>query len=1827
MEDEFLTPDEFEPVEAPDHVLGVDESVDSTALSRGVRLARGTEYGFGSKAIASTIGALPDVIDTVGASLRINDRGSFTKGFYDVAAHSIGMPGLSQWYEGNKDAIEIGSGIGMVLASDYAAGRLLAPAGAAMNFLRGKPFVGAVAELEGNYQNALRMAQTVDTRLAAAGTTGVDAYSTPLTISRLGQPGLEVTGNQVRNAFRKAAVAKGLVRNVTTEAILGITANQSFLYDNDAATNMAFMVGGLGVGGLIDSALAGHLLKKSANSDRVMRAMAKAYDPFGTAESRIMSSLHADDVDLSGSFALQHSSGSATDMGTSFAISAAEGRNPESLAGGEKSRLFGRRQALGVNQTDEAINWFQKATVKGLGVSGTGFSLSQDGLGNAVKHMLYRDPLAFYGAEEFGARATAGELIDSIATRNADLDKRIGEIQKILDDGGVTVTRKRKVDGKMTQFEELRDFKPGEEDAFRDELMGSRERKNRVEMWAIDGELVGPATGRKLSDWVAPIIQADKHEEGLFTATMQSGNQMGLYKDGRLVLPKGKQLKNLQLFESLALHRLGNKAIDSILNTADAKFIVPAKPNWFQLDMADEIIKRGGDESKVVWPAGWNRDAARKESFLQKAKELGETGVLKTSDISAVNEARIKWNLPRLSSYESGLLMNGESPADVVLRGLADVKDPQTLSYQDLVKGVKDARNVAGLADESFDRSDELVGNGFKFMLDDKGKEMQPFVVFKRPTEKFTWTRDDLATRLATSKALFQQNLMDKEAGYLTSQVGQMVYNSPEFREVSQVSGLNDMQVQSTIPGLSGKAPQTTTASLLNDVTQREWRDRDNPVLLAASRLNDMVDRLTRSVMEREIKGNLGDVVERINGPRNSQSKLLVNQYLSFRNGWDFEMTGRGASRTVATQKAYPPQGKALTQFVLDSKSEANQMRWRKTFGTEMPEKAVLTAPNGTPVGVDDLGFEFLTRFSNLANGINKEKNTLLRAQGLSEIKTQPLYAPPPNTKGKYLAFVLDHNNRPVPNGAIVAATPEEFAKQRAWLEDTVKNPDSPLHKPGARLVEAEDIADFNSLWDEAQMNFMDPGTTAIQPGKKGAGTLLSGIVNPNAMEDALIWARDSYLKHAHDLKSGIFKDQLSAAKQMAAISKESKPMGRAGRDTETRSIYDFYQENLLGKSNLGSDASVIGRTFRSWESKINDLLAEKNPHPSRIVSAIDTWVRNWNPRAAGTDESKKAFDTLVEKMGQYSPFKSVSELVESQTKAGRPKELAEITGAMSRFEATTRLRMFEWAHGLMNLSGILNATPAVVRSFQPLPTETKEEFARRIGHMASMIQLKDGKKIGVLNMPKLIYTTMRDAWTKDAAKGLDWSYMKSMGYVSQEVAEFHRQFGAIDSKKTWEKFVFGEGGKTLGNSFTKKDSALDKAGKLVKRRGLIGWASALSDNSEDFSRTWAHLIGLKVADSLGIEGREAIHSFAHDVANKMIANYDPKNRPAIFQGAIGAPFGLFQSFIWNYYQRMFRYLETGQTRALATQMGMQAGLFGLGTVPGMQAVNAVWGMTHDDQSTPVDKFYEKFGEEAGDFLLGGAVSNFTKLANLLPGEQGVDGIALYSRGDANVRMPYFNLPPIFDSARRVWEASKEAISMFSGANPHMSPRQLAEIASNAITNRPIAGMIETAAGGIDTDWTGQVISQNLQYMDTFARMTGLRSLTQQKEIESFYARKGAQETQNALMEQLNLWSREAIRAGQVDKLPDFMSEYIKRGGDPAKFNAWMKRNYEAAMETRGERMLDDFSKSKTKVGQMNALLNMGVNLDNYNPDAFQTPPTGGDLAEYSQPLLEEPLM
>src|SRR3546814_895262 len=113
-----------------------------------------------------------------------------------------------------------------------------------------------------------------------------------------------------------------------------------------------------------------------------------------------------------------------------------------------------------------------------------------------------------------------------------------------------------------------------------------------------------------------------------------------------------------------------------------------------------------------------------------------------------------------------------------------------------------------------------------------------------------------------------------------------------------KVTQLSDNQHFSWLPGMVNKPPQGFFGAWTDalNLGGREFRDRDNLTMLAASRLKDKQDRLTRELMSKTVSETMGDIMTRIAAPRAGQSRVMLNHFFSQRQGWDLaeELTEEG---------------------------------------------------------------------------------------------------------------------------------------------------------------------------------------------------------------------------------------------------------------------------------------------------------------------------------------------------------------------------------------------------------------------------------------------------------------------------------------------------------------------------------------------------------------------------------------------------------------------------------------------------------------------------------------------------------------------------------------------------------------------------------------------------------------------------------------------------------------------------------------------------------------------------------------------------------------------
>lgn len=1760
--------------------LTVDEDKDYMAQAIGD--LTGTRGPSLSASIAgSATMLLPEFVDQIGSSLGLVDRGSINQKFLNY----VDMPGLNEVYERNKGGIELVAGVGGLLLADKGASKALKALSAASTALKTSPVLGRVAAMEEQYRRSLATARMVDKNLAARALNGVEAYSGSATVLasswQKGRGFVTAPTTLTRNqAARKAVgdgIALGATRNALTEGFFALGFNQnSFFFFEDFGDNVAFAALGLGIGAGIDTIIGRAALKRTFQSQQFSSITSRALDPTGVEAARLKAT-----PDLKALYTQEpmgFDNGFWADEATSFALQASSSRN-QSLVEGmqnlERNSLLSRREAQANELMGMAFDSAQKVTVRGLGLSKTGFAVSSGFEGSAIKEMLEDDPAALFLSTKIGVPLDEG-IAATVESVKATTEAQIKGLSAKLNDPNFA---------KKTDPETL--------ETMERQLNSLRASQSDTPMVNISGNEWLPVEVAQMFDsWVEPVI---KKADGIAETKNQKGISIGIDRNLNIVgLKKDQDLSELDFFDALTYYRLG----DSLVKNTSGKLVLQQQnPKWFQIDLMARAQAMGRE---VDLGPGRSMDSMIVESFAQKVDIMRKMGDLTPEQM---RKARIVLNLPTLSSAEVGRMGKSDHPIETLLRGAKSGDEIRRMSLDELKQRVNDARRIEDIYESTRPQSEAIYGDTWTFLQTRAGDPRKPIIAYKKPYKPFEWTRLGLGDRQIYRKTHQFGEMLKAQNAPLAQTIAASIAASSDYKLVSNPTNLSDASLSGVFGGLS--APQTTTGNLLNSFVSKAQRDRENPVLRAASRLAEMVKRQALTRFE-EVTNPLKEPLQLINGPRNAASRLMLNQFMTFAGGWKF------LDEPVANLGE-------LRAFKLDPRDPGNQERFRSMFGREIVQGDVLMNPKGQVIEVDALAQRVLVGIADVAEDIRQSKNALLRAQGLGQIAKQDWYVPPPNPEGKIIGFAFDAIGKQIPNATIVAKDARDYAEQEARL---LTDENSPLARyKGAVIRRREDVQNFSDLWEKAAQQFTDPNRTPIQPGKRNRGGLQGFEIRHSAIEDSVKWMRDSYLDYASDSMNVLFKEQIQAAKVRSRLSSPQLPVGQDSKNA--RGIFDFYVENLTGRLGISSQASKVGRFYRGVEETIDGLLEQMAPGPIRAWNAMTLWAERNTPFSS-SKEARDRFVRMQRELGEHMPYASAQEYIDAVTRTTTPPTMKELTNQINSFTAGMVLRVGETMHAFMNLTGIVNSMPAVVRHMTPNMGETPEQFAKRVGFAADIFNLGDGKAIASINMAKVMAASFKKAWSRESH--VDYSFMQSRGYITQEVAEFQKKFGAIDSKGALMRFLTGD---PTANPQVRRDF-LGRAKESAKEKGLIGAMSILSDKSEDFSRAWAHFGGLEIAEMLGIKSLESKHQFAHELANKMIADYNPLNRPEVFQGAVGAPLGLFQSFMFNYYERMFRYIEKGDKRALATQFATQATLFGAVGMPGYDLLNETLFKASDGKESLSDTINQKFSPAFGSVIYGGTLSN---LPNLFAGMVGEDfdpsrSVDLYSRGDANIRLPGFNFLPAVGVAEKIMDSISAGMVAFSSKNPALTTRQLTEIAALGISNRPIAGLIEQSFnGGDNVDPYWQLRFETESAMETAFRLVGLRSMRQSKELDAFYQNKGAQEIQRAKREALNSSTRAAMRADEYDKLPDIFAKYVEDGGNPQHFRRWVKSAYDSATQTNAKRQLDRLMANPANWEYVDRLLEAGVDMD--VEDNLETYPMGQPEREAKRDIwtsLSEPL-
>lgn len=854
----------------------------------------------------------------------------------------------------------------------------------------------------------------------------------------------------------------------------------------------------------------------------------------------------------------------------------------------------------------------------------------------------------------------------------------------------------------------------------------------------------------------------------------------------------------------------------------------------------------------------------------------------------------------------------------------------------------------------------------------------------------------------------------------------------------------------------------------------------------------------------------------KVPNPESRAALASTNLYIhARRQGWDI---------TESTEEL----GQGLFGFKLEN-TERNQARFLKMFGRKIRENEFMPSPGTNisgkfltyqPLALPPLALEAAFAFNTLSSKILANKNVLRNAMGRGEMRRRPMHVPPVNFGSGEVVFIMSDAGE-----MISTVSGRNLAEARTKARTEISEIGG-----GAHIKDAEDVERYFDIRDKAFVDMMDFTDPLLQTGPitgKQVGRIID--TGQNSLNDVIRAYERQFESILRQTRAVVFEPEVAfARKRFAAV---NPVKGEAGL-----SIWQQYISAIFDNPTLNPN-QLIGMSNLTVEKYYDTLLS----------TLSDRYAQVFNPpglkKAKADKNQDQIFRGLEKSLGEFNPFQSGVDFANKTFDVAPPLSMKRQMSKLTSFTSFMTLRMFEVGHFVLTMTSLAATMPGVISFMKMTDLEKtrgtigQAEFSARIGAFGIPVD-----KNTAMFSPVRAMTTATHEWFNDPAFRAAMGRAGDQGYFDQAVSEAFKSLTAP-----------AEG---------YREGILRRAGDIV---------SILSDKGERWARAWSFAVGYSIAKRSGLEGDAVRFTMANDFANKVIGDFSPTNRPRIFQGATGMPLGLFMTFMWNYHQRLFSYIENGANRALATQVATQAAVFGGQTIPGFQQFSQFFLSNYDGTANPIDGMTNRFGHEATEMIMSGTVSNLPKLFGF------EDGLSFSTRGDVNPR----NFPtlltlgdtPVFQMFQDFFNIIRETTGMLR-TRGGVDDDQMAEIIQSYSTNRFMRSMA-TMYTGFVTDRRGQVIAGSPSFKDVFrgdiqneialiARMTGVRTLNEQARIDAHSRNRVTDISRRYRLGELRDVIRSDFRSGKdsIESIEKSFEQYIRFGGSVDHFPRFMMEQF-----------------------------------------------------------------
>jgi hypothetical protein len=691
---------------------------------------------------------------------------------------------------------------------------------------------------------------------------------------------------------------------------------------------------------------------------------------------------------------------------------------------------------------------------------------------------------------------------------------------------------------------------------------------------------------------------------------------------------------------------------------------------------------------------------------------------------------------------------------------------------------------------------------------------------------------------------------------------------------------------------------------------------------------------------------------------------------------------------------------------------------------------------------------------------------------GQTPLNDNGFWMPAFNPRNKYITYVVDHVDGTT--RLLYGHTPQELVSAENAFTATMST-----RTPGSWdfIRKGADQALYNKIEGRHDPMFMSVADVTALHG--GSSTAALVPTNTNVFSE-LANGYEHYIHRnvANHLELQ-YSDVLGHLDSLSAQAKsltENQPVSRIQKALNVIDDAGLAAKNtILGRNNL--------REYVGWQDAQNGIQTTTEMILQKINSVMDPIL---NPAKGllgkGKSLSDKEWEKLVDDMetrGIPNPFKDLDDAVAKERYhvekiSQAPNMTARMVALSNNLAATTLLKVMELGQPLVNMLSLPILTSASVqRQFTPefMGASLKPGF-----QLSTTRAMYDG--IRYLSHPDY-------AKYKDIAE--DLGVLKPVVSEVSELLQMTRSFNPGAMQKVENILNY--------NSKTTKNASLDE--KLLGT--FVEMTSKGSMWSEQAVREFSFATGVSLAKRAypGL-GDSGVMTFARNFVDTAVGNYNPAQRPTVFQGTIGTAMGLFQTYMVTLMQQIYRKAELRDYKGLAKMTLTQSTIFGVKSLPGFNQVSEQIGEHFSDANIDLTTgMYRAVPEGLADLTLYGLPSNL--------------GPAVYTRGDIQPRIPNIiggvqNLAAVNILGQAVDAAGnlgKAALQM----GDEGGAKAFAEALSVQSISRPLARLSEFTTGHSVTKKGNEIAGPEEIYsaQGILARVFATRGLREAKAREAQY--------------------------------------------------------------------------------------------------------------------------